>query len=406
MDTLEGSALENRLRSALAERAAHSPVSPDAWDKTAARSRRRFRLIRPAWLPAGLMIPVAAAVTVVAVIFATTTLTGGVAPSSSITPHTGQISTPASNGASASPGPYGSPAAPPGPGNGIYDQAPPITSMIEFKMVFPGQTDWYYFWLGRATRSVPGGSAGTILLCDVVYVGSHSGGGAATVEPHLQPRQVARIFGGIGTMVFGMAAAQVTSVTAQLPDGDQAGQIKPGRGFPDKIWIANTAEHGTTRLVFRDPSGQQVALLTQSMPMLPVQPRSGGITVFSSPGNAMIAYRRAGDEIGFWDTDGNVTGWRSAWTHPLAVLENSHHETQWFGWAPSGVARIGIQVTGGPVVNVPTIAAWPGSGIRLWGPLNEPDDGAFRATKLITYNAAGHVLEQEPLLSILDATDG
>jgi len=36
--------LEDRLREALAERATLSPVDPDAWDKTVARSHRRRRL--------------------------------------------------------------------------------------------------------------------------------------------------------------------------------------------------------------------------------------------------------------------------------------------------------------------------------------------------------------------------
>jgi hypothetical protein len=40
-------ALEDRLREALAERAAHSRIDPHAWDKAVARSRRRIRLARP-----------------------------------------------------------------------------------------------------------------------------------------------------------------------------------------------------------------------------------------------------------------------------------------------------------------------------------------------------------------------
>jgi hypothetical protein len=128
MNTLEGSALENRLREALAERAAHSPLSPDAWDKTVARGDkpgRRTWFGRPSWLSAGLVIPAAAAIAVAAVILAATTLTGrdvlSGRPATAVDP------------ASARPGPYGSPAAPPGPGNGMYDVAPPITSMIEFR---------------------------------------------------------------------------------------------------------------------------------------------------------------------------------------------------------------------------------------------------------------------------------
>ena len=70
-------ALEDRLREALAERAAHRPIDPDAWDKTVTRSRRRIRLARPAWLPAGFAIPAAAAAAVVAIVVAATEVTGG-----------------------------------------------------------------------------------------------------------------------------------------------------------------------------------------------------------------------------------------------------------------------------------------------------------------------------------------
>ena len=67
-------ALEDRLREALAERAAHCPIDPDAWDKTVARSRRRIRLARPARFPAGFA---AAAAAVVAIVVTATAVTGG-----------------------------------------------------------------------------------------------------------------------------------------------------------------------------------------------------------------------------------------------------------------------------------------------------------------------------------------
>jgi hypothetical protein len=397
MNTPRTSILEGRVRGALADHAARSPIDPDAWAKTVARSRRRFPLILPAWLPAGLVIPAAAAVAVAVVVLAATTLTGREALPGS--PGGAGTATRASTGASASPDPYGTPAAPPGPGDSLYDLAPPITPMIELTMKFPGQTDWYFVWLGRATRPVASGAKS--LLCFVVYVGNRPAGGWTTPAPHLKPHQVARIQGGIGSVLFGIAAPEVTSLTVQLPTGGQPGLVKSGRDFPYKVWLANTAEHGTTRLIFRDAAGQQVTQLTQNLPALPVQPRDGGITVFGASGDTMIAYRRADSEIGFWDADGNVTGWLSDRAHPLAVLENWHDEIQWFGWAPAEVARIGIRVGDGPVVTVRTIAGWPGSGIRLWGPLDEPADGTIGDTMLITYDAAGQILAQLPLRSAI-----
>src|SRR5690242_21762971 len=76
-------ALEDRLREALAERAAHSRIDPHAWDKTVARSRRRIRLARPGRFPAGLVIPAAVAAAVVAIVVAATAVTGGLTGSHS-----------------------------------------------------------------------------------------------------------------------------------------------------------------------------------------------------------------------------------------------------------------------------------------------------------------------------------
>ena len=66
------STIEDRLRDALTERARHSPVHPDAWDQTLARTRRRPR--SGAW--ARYVIPAAAAAAVVAIVAAATVLTG------------------------------------------------------------------------------------------------------------------------------------------------------------------------------------------------------------------------------------------------------------------------------------------------------------------------------------------
>ena len=56
--------VEDRLREALRERARHSPVDPDAWSRTVARSRMRR------WRPgrAGLLAPLAAAAAIIAIV--------------------------------------------------------------------------------------------------------------------------------------------------------------------------------------------------------------------------------------------------------------------------------------------------------------------------------------------------
>jgi hypothetical protein len=390
--------LEDRLREALAERAAHSPIAPDAWHKTLARGRRRPRLgwaLRWTSGHAGLVIPAAAAAAVVAIIVAATTLTGGAVPRAN--PGAAVSHAPAGGGTSPSPDPTGTPAAPPGPGNLMFKLAPPATPMIEFKMVFPGQTDWYFLWLGHYTRS----ATGELMLCDVTYVGNHPGGGWCSAAPRLGTHQVVRQAGGMGSVLIGIGAAEVASVTAWLPSGDVPGQVKSGRGFPYKIWLADIAMRGRTVVVFRDAAGREVARLTNTgLPPLPPRPSSGGITVFSLPGDTMTAYLKDG-KIGFWGSDGNVTGWMAIEPSRLRMLENWHNRIEWFGYAAADVARVALREASGRLFSVLTIPGWPGSRITLWGPVVVPVDVALRDITIITYDTAGHVLAKVPFQSAI-----
>jgi TRAP-type uncharacterized transport system fused permease subunit len=67
--------IEDRLREALRERAKYSPVDPDAWVKTVARTRPARGRTR-AGARSRFLIPVAAAAAVVAIVLGVTALTG------------------------------------------------------------------------------------------------------------------------------------------------------------------------------------------------------------------------------------------------------------------------------------------------------------------------------------------
>lgn len=90
---------------------------------------------------------------------------------------------------------------------------------------------------------------------------------------------------GVGTdqtIMVGQAAARVASVTAVLSDGHTyPGTVTTGRGLPGVVWAVGypwTAGASFTRgahLVFRDASGQQVAVLNPHAPVGPPQAAAG-----------------------------------------------------------------------------------------------------------------------------------
>ena len=72
-----------------------------------------------------------------------------------------------------------------------------------------------------------------------------------------------------------------------------------------------------------------------------------------------------------------------------------------FGYAPSGTARVVLQVTDGRRLTMRTIPAWPGSGIVFYGPSTLPAQvGVGLDAILTTYDSAGHVLREVPLIFI------
>jgi hypothetical protein len=128
--------LEDRLREALAERAALSSIDPGAWDKTVARARRRFR---PGRIHLSFAVPAAAAAAIVAIAVAATTLTGGHGTVSG--PPAGTGRTPA--GATS---PQHVPA-PPGRGNYLIQSTPPVSAIVRVTGI-GGPKTWTFIWFG------------------------------------------------------------------------------------------------------------------------------------------------------------------------------------------------------------------------------------------------------------------
>jgi hypothetical protein len=388
--------LEDQLREALAERATLSPINPDAWDKTVARSRRRRRLRwqRPA--RTGLLVPAAAAAAVFAIAIAATLLTG----------HGGLSGGPGAK--SARPAiPGASPPVPPPPGRNylVLHEIPPVTPFVRIKLFADEHTVWTYLWFGY----VPGHASAGIALCEVNDGGVYDGYYACT-SGRLPAGVLARSAAtdGSGWIRLGVTAPQVTSVTTVLPDGQTVhGAVEPVRGLPYKLWAVSYPVAPAARLVFRDAAGREVTHL--DMPgeqPAPSRPDYGGVALFRYGNDMMTAYRISGDRIGFW------AGGDSMWSN-VPISESALNVTatgstrsstgstpdDWFGYAPSGVARVALRLSDGRQFSSRTIPGWPGSGVVFWGPLTLPSKIAMPDDMIvITYDAAGHVLREVPFI--------
>jgi hypothetical protein len=383
-------AIEDRLRETLAERAALSPVDPDAWDKVVARSkRRRLRWAgrQPAaW--AGLLVPAAAAVAVAAVIVAATTLAG----------HVGRDHrSPGSATTSASPpvGPM------PAGMKHVVRQIPPVTPFVPVGLHADGHQVQDFLWFGY----VPGDKAAGIALCQYNHGGVYDGYARCTAGG-LPAGTLARTAAtdGSGWIRLGMTARQVTSVTAVLPGGHTVrGTVKAVHGVPYKVWAVSYPVNTAARIVFRDAAGHEVTQLDvpKDAPA-PSRPAHGGIALFRYGTSMVTAYRISGGRIGYW------YGGNSSWSDvPVSRSALSVDSTagpsplpsDWFGYAPSGTARVALRLAGGRQVAAPTKPGWPGSGVVFWGPLRMPAHAAVSYdTIVITYDAAGHILRKVPLI--------
>jgi len=340
--------LEDRVRSALRERAEDFSADPDAWLRLAARRRagrrRRATLLRRRW-PAAFLIPAAAAAAVVATVVAAVTVagvagrpassTGAAGPGTSrsvVTPTFGPASASGSawstDGADSTPTPTPSPSVGPspvgpysssGPQEEMLQTDPPASAIIGLPVTrAAGSANRVvgYFWIGYASPRYWSDqiTPGPQFCNDTVDLTNGESSGFCWPLPRLGAGQAASVTGneyvGIGQPVLlGAATAQVTSVTAVVPGGrSYPGVVETGRGFPDKAWTVSYPQARGVRLVFRDASRREVASLGTAAPLGPpqvAQPRSGGRVVFRSPAglpspaSAMTAYLIQG-RVGFW----------------------------------------------------------------------------------------------------------
>lgn len=361
-------ALEEQLREALAERAAHSPVDPDAWDKTVRRSRRRLRLSLPAWLPPGFVIPAAAAAAVVAVVLAAISLTGGTRAAAPATDAT----------------------TPPPPGTprqvtDVLRAHPAVTAIVSAKLSATRVYAWF---------SNPRDDYG----CSVVLGTRTSSGGSDCGRWPSGPSESTS-----SLVNTGRVGSQATAVTARLNDGRSApAAVLSGRGFPFSVWFADIPQGYRAVLTFRDAAGHQVTQLTDSLQAQPGAsiPDSGGITV-----DGWTAYLTGGKVLWHGPDDGVILP--LPWTvtqKPLTVFYQETTATNYaIGYAPADVARLVLRMPDGHEYGGPTVQGWPGSGVRLWVTARLPYGGLARNTLVISYNAAGQVIAQQTVGSLLSS---
>jgi hypothetical protein len=396
--------IEDRLRDALRERAAQSPIDPDAWARTVTRSRRRPGRV-PGWTR--YMIPLAAAAAVVAIVVGATELTGG--------PRGGSGATGTS--ASASPSAVGAPA-PPGPGDSLIKGTTVLSAIIPVKLTAGQQTTWTFVWFSRPDS----GSDRDIQLCSITDGAGYDGSGGCQ-PPVLEAGQ--GYAGGVDPVRTIATDKQVTSATALLPHGRSvSGVLAFGRGFPDKVWLVQFPEEDSATVVLRNAAGQVVKRISYrgQYPALS-QPRSGGIKLFSYPAKSasptagtMTAYLLngslvgvTGKVVGFWSSgpDSSFSTSNVPASGPPAVSNfggdggySGATVAEYYGYAHANVARVVLRLQDGKQYSAQTTAAWPGSGLRLWH-FAVPIKPATAPGKqvMLGYNAAGQVVSQQTLPS-------
>jgi hypothetical protein len=289
----------------------------------------------------------------------------------------------------------------------VVREIPPVTPFVRLNFFADKHTVWDYLWFGY----VPGYADAGLALCQVNYGGFYDGWTGCT-SGRLPAGALARSAAtdGSGWIRVGVAAPQVASVTALLRGGHTVhGVVKPAPGAPDKVWAVSYPVEDAATLVFRDGAGHEVTHLAMPGEQNALsRPSRGGIVLFPYPGGAWTAYRMPGDRIGFWSGSGSIGPGAPTSESALSMIETGsstggpHGPTpdDWFGYAPAGVSSVALRLADGRQFTTHRIIpGWPGSRITFWGPLTLPtripmaDD-----TIVITYDAAGHVLEQVPLI--------
>jgi hypothetical protein len=413
--------VEDQVREALRTRAEDFTASPDAWQRIQARRRagaagRRRGLSRASRfvIPAG----AAAAVVVIAVVAAI--LAGGVSGRSGKVPVGAARTGPSATSSARATGPSDSVISPE-----LLGEDPPKTPISRLPVPPTPTKTVAYFWVGDPSPAywvdeIPAGPQ----LCQFLYDGLLGvGQGFCEAQPGRAHLVTATENAGPWEIngeefVMGVAAAQVKSVTAVLPDGrTYAGTVGAGRGLPYRTWAVNyRSGTGGVRLVFRDAAGRQVADLSAAAAQKPTQirqPRRGGVTVYryagipGIPAGTVTGYLIDG-RVGFWSSLFEGIGPVPAEGQPTVgglVTNPVTSETPGasigavaLGYAHADVARVVVRVPDGKLLSVSTFAAgWRGSDLRLWA-VKLPKDsfnfikGNSTAVTATAYDAAGRVI--------------
>jgi hypothetical protein len=209
----------------------------------------------------------------------------------------------------------------------------------------------------------------------------------------------------------GLAAQQVTSVSAQLLDGETVrGTVVSGPGFPFKVWQVAYPPKDPATVFCYDASGRLVA----KIPMTGNDtyfslPKTGGIQVFSTASaGTMTAYLVHG-LITFW-TRGTWDGTFPAagWPAVTGLLPDGIYWAgdECFGYVHAGVSRVVITLDNGYRSTTMTFTpGWPRSGVRFFAVTlphsfftTRPGQPSVVTQGTVTaYSKDGLVLGTEPL---------
>jgi hypothetical protein len=394
--------VEDRLRDALRERARHSPVDPDAWSRTVARSRA------PWWRPrrAGFLAPLAAAAAIVTVI------TGVTVAVHSPSGRPGGTSSRASASPSPTPSPSGTPC-------DVQDlRMLCASSVVHVNRGSGASATVTSMSFGYGINTTTGQVGHALLFCALTRLahrpapnsaGPDGGGNCAGAS--LARDELVRSSGTIMNLQWGLADSQVASVTAVLTNGGRVpGVVVSGRGFPYRAWLASYPKEDPATLLFSDRAGRQVGKL-----FIPAYdqdfrvPRSGGIALFPVKGGTMTAYLVKG-MITFWVSNSWNGGFPVAgWPAVTGLIGSGSYwaGSECFGYVHPGVARVVIRLDNGYQREVSAFTpGWSGSGLRLFAsalprsffPKDSASAQAPPQGTVTAYDAAGRVLATEPLI--------
>jgi hypothetical protein len=307
----------------------------------------------------------------------------------------------------------------------------PKGAILTFKLALGATKETAQLWLGYANPAYWQNrlSVGP-QFCE--YIGNAVGGeDGCTPLPQLGPGHLAGVgFGNPGgaapAVMAGVAARQVSSVTAVLPDGrTYQGTVSAGGGFAAKAWTVMYPAAARVRLEFRDAARQQVASLAATATAAPMlaRPRSGGVTVFRYPASAGSAF--SGSAVTAYLIDGRVAFWAQDWFF-AAISPTPANGAPAFGgvmWPPddyepaakpvvavtgyahADVARVVLRLRDGKQFPGKMIAtSWRRSGLRLWSAalpesIYSPRSGTMAPVIAIAYAVGGQVLGEVQLAS-------